>query len=180
MKHEPQPPQTTIPVTVTNVTDSLDSFAVNEDGETVYVPPSLSARFGLQRDQVRSVKVVPNNPAHAERVPWRAYYVEPLEKGQMELPLDHGPETDGPCDRPDEHKDPEDLVLDKMDDVGVMATGDVAALLGVSSMRARNLLDRMHTAGEVARADVFVDPGQQKASRTLWAQCLADMQGRWT
>lgn len=147
--------QQLVKIIVTNMTNKNDAFAANSIGECVYISPSLVERFDLQVGQEIWAKLVPNTPAHASRgVTWRAYLIE---EGHVETPP------------PTSEFSVEKRVLKALDAKEMMSTSDIAEFSGLTTVAARNLMDKLHREKRVVRADVVVNADQVKASRSVWA-----------
>ena len=175
MNHQPQPTDGLVEVHIVHVTKSGDAFGATRDGENVYIPPSLVAKFNVATGQMRQLKISPNSPEHVERgVAWRAYFIQPeadaaADERQLQLPLVYGGQ---PVPKLDPSVD--EIVWGWLNDNGAATTKAVARFLGVDTIPARRLLDKLHHNKRVVRADVHVGPAQIKASRAVWAVDEAD------
>ena len=143
-------------IVVTNITHKGDAFAMTGTGDVVYITPSLVDSCEISQGQHRRIKVVPNSPEHVARgIPFRAYFVER--------------ENDQPTPAPVTYATDETVVLEELRACEMMSTGDIAEFLDKDSMVVRRLMDKLHKAGRVVRADVYVNHDQTKASRSVWA-----------
>lgn len=145
----------TLTVMITNIAYKGDAFGATKEGEGVYISPQLAEDYGVKPGQERIVRAVPNAPEHAARgVVWRVFSIEPLDASGAQ---------------PEPEFSDEEIILDALERREMMSTGDIAALLGVESIACRRLLNGMHKAGSIVRADVFSRFEQTKASRSVWA-----------
>lgn len=147
----------TLTVMITNIAYKGDAFGATKDGEGVYISPQMAEDFDVKPGQERVVRAIPNSPEHATRgVVWRAFSIEPLHAADV------SPE-------PEPEFSDEEIILDALERREMMSTGDIAELIGMDSTACRRLLNGMHKAGSIVRADVFSRFEQIKASRSVWA-----------
>lgn len=152
----------TLDVIVTGGTYTGAIFAITEQGENVYIAAHLYNRDDTRMGDRLRVKVVPNFREQINKGnKWRAYFVEAA--------------TDQPAanEKPEPVWEPptDEQLVDHIDTHGVVSTGDVVRdfAFGDKFNQCRSQLDRLHRAGSLVRADVYVNHDQSKASYCLWA-----------
>lgn len=148
-------------ILITNLTVKNDGFGVNPDtGEGVYIPPGVTLAAKLVAGEYRWANLVPNAPGRS--VPHLAAFIDPVgtKPEQIELPLE--PEKQG-------EPDVEDQIMDLLEDTKTYyTTAEVAEQVGVSTGAARDHLEKLFNAEEVARADIFYK-SRNRAKTVLWA-----------
>jgi hypothetical protein len=146
-------------VIITHISSNNDAFGQDGNDEQVYVPRSLVERFPVNVGDVIECKLVRNAPQHADRCPWKAYHIKPQPLQQVSDPYEVI-EKEVPV---------EDVIAAELSRVEMMSTADVADLIGTDTNHVRPILERMHRNGDVVRADIYVQSGQSRPSRCVWA-----------
>lgn len=139
---------------ITNLTTNDDAFAIIPDTqEGVYIPPGVTRAARLVAGEMRRMNVIPNNPERQSNTKWMGVFVFP-------------PETE----MPDEHRDLCDRALPLFDgEDAYLTTGEVATRLGITTMKAREVLNKLFATHRLARADVY-HRSNKRAVNVLWAK----------
>jgi hypothetical protein len=131
------------------------AFGVRTDnGQQVFMPPSVVGGSKLYEGETVDVIIVPNNQFNAT-TEWFA----------IRVCRDEAP---APPPKPAMTIDDRAYSTIKISD-GYLTTAEMAELLGTDTTIAHNALLRLFNQGKIAKADVYGSGGQSRPSFCLWA-----------
>lgn len=74
----------------------------------------------------------------------------------------------------DEYYHYEKIILDALEKQGPMSTADLSEILDIDTTSVSNVCRSLHRTGNICRADVYRQLGQQRASLVVWAKHPSD------
>ena len=145
--------------------ETLTTFGSRIDnGERVFINSKLVKKYNIQEEEIRELVILPNSSSSHE-TPWRAVGVSVADaSGLRDVDVSVTPRV--------EEAKLEDRIVDFFDTEGnnfPHSAPSIADALGVDDLQMQHTLGRMHTTGEIAKAQVFARGTQDKASVVLWA-----------
>lgn len=151
-------------ILITNLTFKNDGFGVvPETGEGVYIPPGVTKAAELVAGEMRYARLIENAPERQTNTKYMGIYVEPLGGDADEA------EYDEPSPLLNKLNDIEDRVLEALEDAeSYLTTREVAREVNEEVLVVRDRLNKLFTAGSVARADIFHN-SNRRAMNVLWA-----------
>ena len=163
---------TKVPAIIDVVTYAGSAFAVNEQGQQIFINSRIVDRCDLSEGAEVLAYIVPNYEDKRDHIPWRALRVEVPRKIDVQATV-AGIETVMPAPEPQPAKtDPSWLeerifeLLAKED--GYWTTVAVAQQMDIDTKTAGNTLYRLFSKRRISKADVHANPDQARASFVLW------------
>ena len=135
-------------VYIVNVLENGPAFGVTDQGEGVFIPRSVANAAGAALGMELHARLVPNRQMRDD-TPLMAVFATRHE------PDAHAAST-------------EDKVVDLLSD-GYMTTPEIAESIDMTTTDTSNLLNAMFVAGKLAKASVYDNNSQTRASFLLWA-----------
>jgi len=153
MEHNTQKQQKEI--LITNITTKDDGFAViPETGEGVYIPPGVTKAASLVSGEMRFATLIENKPDHQKNTMFMGIYIQPVGDTAAETFEDEGIEKG---------------ILDILEDAeSYLTTGEIAYEVGQKNDLVWEKLNKLFTAGSVARADIY-HHSNRSSINVLWA-----------
>ncbi len=152
----------TVNVFIETQLETMTSFGVRVDnGEGVFIPARLAKKHNIVEEETRAMVLLPNVGDDAANTPWKAMTMSMTETTK---PAEETPRV--------EVAKLEDRIMayfDVVDNEHAITAPALAENLGVEDLQMQLALTRMHNAGDMAKAQVHVKGGQEKASWVLWA-----------
>lgn len=152
----------TVSVFIETQLDTKTSFGVRVDnGESVFINARLAKKYDIVEDETRAMVVLPNVGSDGDKTPWKAMSVSMTD---VLKPAE-------PTARVEVAK-LEDRIMDHFaveDNQYPHKASELADVLGEEDLQMQMTLTRMHTTGELAKAQVWAKGTQEKASFVLWA-----------
>lgn len=144
--------------------DTHTSFGVRYDtGERVFINSKLAKKYNINEDQVRELTLLPNSTDTHSDTPWRAVGVS-VQDAADNLVAEVSPRV--------ENAKLDERILSYFDierNQYPHKASELADALNTEDLQMQMALTRMHTAGEIAKAQVWAKGTQDKASFVLWA-----------
>ena len=147
---------------VTNRIATGSAFAMSAHGD-IFVPSALTGTLDLG-DPVPAIMCIRQT---GESTEWRALKILPQDAPeQPEQPQADSPDADSPATAP--------LLLDvlikrALATRGISTMPIIAEAIGMTQNDVKAEMARMHSRGEICRAQVHKTVDQDRASMTLWA-----------
>lgn len=145
--------------------DTKTSFGVRADnGERVFISSRMAKKYDLQEEDLKEFTLLPNTVSGAEDTPWKAVGLSVKEALQTAAVPEETPRV--------ELAKLEDRIMEHFDDEDSQyphKASELADALGVEDLLMQTTLTRMHSVGEIAKAQVWAKGTQDKASHVLWA-----------
>ena len=133
---------------IVNVLETGPAFAVTDQGEGVFIPRSVAGAAGADLGMELHARLVPNRQMR-EDTPWMAVFAT---RHEPDVPAASA----------------EDKVTSLLSD-GYMTTPEIADSLDMTTTDTSNLLNAMFVSGKLAKASVYANNSQTRASFLLWA-----------
>ena len=157
---------TKVPAIIDVLTYSGSAFAVNEQGEQIFVNARIVDRCDLAEGSEVFAYIVPNYEDKREHIPWRALRVEVPRKIDMVSGIQTITSVKDP------KKDPswlEERIFELLvSEDSYWTTVEIAEHLEIDTKTAGNALHRLFTKRRISKADVHANPDQGRASFVLW------------
>ena len=154
----------TAQVYVEHQLSTLTSFGVRADtGERVFINSKLAKKHSITEEELRELVLLPNSDGDNTDTPWRAVGVS-MNDAETTPPVELTPRV--------EVAKLEDRIMDHFaieDNQYPHKASELADVLGEEDLQMQMTLTRMHTTGELAKAQVWAKGTQEKASFVLWA-----------
>lgn len=183
--------ETTHEIIVTHMTRGKTAFGVcTTTAENAHISPAMVQKNNLSVGSVCRCILVSNIHDPHGRTPWRVAWigevgevqaaplVEPVQPVQPVAPV----QDQRPQPRP--NKDPvnrrqenitaahDALMFLKENCEFYYRTGEIGEAVGLGSKRMSNVMEHLHSLGQVYKASVTNSPDQARVSLTLWAANL--------
>ena len=177
------PGSKTVPCCIDQITAAGSAFGSTTDGDAVFFNSRIVARVDMTEGDLVDALVLPNYEDKRDTCSFRALRAE-VRGSIFDQPVsDMTSEEDDLSPENDEHSPEDDRletrmtnawqygqrILDTLDEIGPMSTSQLARHLDAPSMAIRTACLTLNKMGEVARADVFRNSMQTKASVCVWA-----------
>ena len=166
-----QNPIQTDQLTITNIIPTGTGFGVTSSGINVFVPPRVISAAGAEIGDVFTANLVNNDFNPSGRTPLIAVRLEREEKEDRN-------EAIKPCNKALSCRsvDARQKVLDMLDK-NIMTTAEIGDAFGISALGAKDILKSMWDKGEIAKATVYANGTQKRASFVIWALHVDDFLG---
>jgi hypothetical protein len=154
----------TVEIYIIHILDSGCAFAARtDDGEQAFVPASVVKASGAEEGDIATAKIIPNTHPNNAATPWVAVHVA---RSENQAPTPALPE----------------LSLDErayraVEELFLATTAEVGREVGTDVHLAHNALLRLFRAGRIAKADVYANYDQERASYCIWALDAKDFLG---
>jgi hypothetical protein len=165
---------TKVPAIIDVVTYAGSAFAVNEQGQQIFVNSRIVDRCDLSEGSEVIAYVVPNYEDKRDHIPWRALRVEVPRKINVQSTV-AGVEAVAPAPvlEPQSKKlEPswlEERIFELLaNENGYWTTTEIADEMDIDTRTAGNALHRLFTKRRISKADVHANPDQGRASFVLW------------
>lgn len=152
-----------MPVLIETISYAGSAFGVNDLGEQVFINARIVEKCDLEEGMSVMARVLPNYEDKRDQIPWRAMRVEEKTPEVVEEPA-------APAMSMQEQAMKNDLmVLDYIMNGYCYTTKQIADALDLDSRTVNNSCTRLFNAGEIAKAEVYSGPNQQRASFLIWS-----------
>jgi hypothetical protein len=157
----------TAEIYISHILDSGCAFAARTDnGQQAFVPPSVIKASGVDEGDIATAKVIPNTHQNNASTPWVAVHVT---RHEIQAPTPVKPE-----------RSLDDRAYHAVEELFLATTAEVSKEVGTDVHLAHNALLRLFKAGRVAKADVYANYDQERASYCIWALDPKDFLGEAT
>lgn len=147
-------------ITISNTHPKGYAFAVNADGEQVFIPPHVIQQTPVSNgDFVDAVLVVNPNDQSRHGTPWMA----------VKISLSEQEERQEKSVEPKFTRENDREVLEYISENSYVTTSEIAEEFAIDPTMAANVAKSLFAKGLISKADVFNRVGQQRASFVLWA-----------
>lgn len=154
-------------ILITNIIESGTAFAVTADtGEQVFIPSAVMRASSAELFTEVTAVLVPNQ-FQADRTPWLAAVIKSGDPAQA--PAQAPAPVAAPAVPSGNMAERDQRILDALEAFTYAVTAAIADATGIDPKSANNSLNRLFAAGKIAKADVYGNPDQTRASFVLWA-----------
>lgn len=153
-------------VMIESVSYTGSGFGSNENGEGVFFNQRLVEKVDLEMGDIVEAHAIPNYEDKRDVTPWRAIRVA-AEKAVVEVSEANDVEV---FVRTAAQLDGEVLDLLQDEEVAYWTSSDLADAADTDTTTVGNSCQRLFNRGQIARADVYGNPGQKHCSFLLWAE----------
>jgi len=157
-------------VLIDDIAYSGSAFGITIDsGEGVFINQRIVEAIKVKPGDRVMAFVLPNYADKRDAVPWRAMRIEVL--GSI---FEGMSEEDDEVIEEEEELNIEEVIVDRLDNLGPMRTATLARLVGRSTGEVQTLCLGLWAAKRIVMADVFKDPSQKRSSHRVWAVSIND------
>ena len=158
-----QNPVKTEQLTIVNIIPSGTGFGVTSDNISVFVPPRVISAADAEVGDIFSASLVANDFNPSGRTPLMAVRLQRVE-------------------RPQEPQEPQasshrDRIIEVLAANGYATSAEIGEALGMDAIGAKDVLKSMWDKGEIAKAMVYANGTQKRASLVMWALNVDDFFG---
>lgn len=158
-------------VLIDDIAYSGSAFGITVDkGEGVFINQRIVESVKVKPGDRVMAFVLPNYEDKRATIPWRAMRVEVLGSIFDDVSDEHFENDEEVI----EEQRIEELIVQKLDEVGPMRTATLARLVGRTAGEVQTLCLGLWAAKRIAMADVFKDPSQKRSSHRVWAVSIND------
>lgn len=158
-------------ITITNIITSGSGFGVTPDGISAFIPERVIQASGADIGQVFSAHLIQNDLNRSGRTPLLAVRLDREESEEAEAPKKRA--TKAPSRR---CEDTRQKVLDMLEG-HMMTSAEIGEALGTDAIGAKDVLKGMWEKGDIAKAVVYANGSQKRASFVMWALNADDFFG---
>ena len=158
-------------ITITNIITSGSGFGVTPDGISAFIPERVIQASGADIGQVFSAHLIQNDLNRSGRTPLLAVRLD--REGSEEAPAPKKRATKAPSRR---CEDTRKKVLDMLEG-HMMTSAEIGEALGTDAIGAKDVLKGMWEKGDIAKAVVYANGSQKRASFVMWALNADDFFG---
>ena len=145
-------------LTIVNIIPSGSGFGVTSDGTSVFVPPRVISAANAEIGDVFSANLIQNDLNPSGRTPFLAVRLERAgQQGAQAAKL-------------------RDLIIELLRHE-CMTSAEIGEAMGTDAIGAKDLLKSMWDKGEIAKAMVYANGTQKRASLVMWALNVDDFFG---
>ena len=155
-----QNPIQTEQLTIVNIIPTGTGFGVTSDGTSVFVPPRVITAANAEIGDVFSANLVNNDFNPSGRTPLMAGRLHRAEQPQEPQVSSH-----------------RDLIIEMLAANGYASSAEIGDALGTDAIGAKDVLKSMWDKGEIAKAMVYANGTQKRASLVMWALNVDDFFG---
>jgi hypothetical protein len=149
---------------ISHILDSGCAFAARtDDGSQTFVPPSVIKASGVDEGDIVAAKLIPNTHPNNASTPWVAVHVA-RPANSVSAPVKNEASLD-------------ERAYEAVCDLFLATTAEVGREVGTDVHLAHNALLRLFKAGRIAKADVYANYDQERASYCIWALDAKDFLG---
>lgn len=150
-------------LTIVNIIPSGSGFGVTSDGTSVFVPPRVISAANADIGDVFTANLIHNDLNPSGRTPFLAVRLERAVQ-------------------PQEPQEPQvsshrDLIIEMLAANGYASSAEIGDALGTDAIGAKDVLKSMWDKGEIAKAMVYANGTQKRASLVMWALNVDDFFG---
>lgn len=158
--------QNNVEILITNLSLKNDGFAVTcGTGDGVYIPPSVTNASDIIPGETRKATLVENDPDRQDKSKYKAIFI----MGPASSKDEDEAEYDEPSPLLKKLNDIEAGILDALEDAeSYLTTREIAREINEEVVVVRDRLNKLFTAGSVARADIY-HHSNRRAMNVLWA-----------
>lgn len=161
-------------ITITNIITSGSGFGVTPDGISAFIPERVIQASGADIGQVFSAHLIQNDLNRSGRTPLLAVRLD--RNGTEATEVAEAPKkraTKAPSRR---CEDARQKVLDMLDG-HMMTSAEIGDALNTDAVGAGSFLHGMWEKGDIAKAVVYANGSQKRASFVMWALNADDFFG---
>ena len=158
-------------ITITNIITSGSGFGVTPDGISAFIPERVIQASGADIGQVFSAHLIQNDLNRSGRTPLLAVRLDREGSEEAEAPKKRA--TKAPSRR---CEDTRRKVLDMLEG-HMMTSAEIGDALGTDAIGAKDVLKGMWEKGDIAKAVVYANGSQKRASFVMWALNADDFFG---
>lgn len=158
-------------ITITNIITSGSGFGVTPDGISAFIPERVIQASGADIGQVFSAHLIQNDLNRSGRTPLLAVRLDREGSEEAEAPKKRA--TKAPSRR---CEDTRKKVLDMLEG-HMMTSAEIGEALGTDAIGAKDVLKGMWEKGDIAKAVVYANGSQKRASFVMWALNADDFFG---
>ena len=158
-------------ITITNIITSGSGFGVTPDGISAFIPERVIQASGADIGQVFSAHLIQNDLNRSGRTPLLAVRLD--REGSEEAAAPKKRATKAPSRR---CEDTRKKVLDMLEG-HMMTSAEIGDALGTDAIGAKDVLKGMWEKGDIAKAVVYANGSQKRASFVMWALNADDFFG---
>ena len=155
-----QNPIQTEQLTIVNIIPTGTGFGVTSDGTSVFVPPRVITAANAEIGDVFSANLVNNDFNPSGRTPLMAVRLQRAEQPQEPQAVGH-----------------RDRIIEMLAANGYASSAEIGEALGTDAIGAKDVLKSMWDKGEIAKAMVYANGTQKRASLVMWALNVDDFFG---
>ena len=155
-----QNPIQTEQLTIVNIIPTGTGFGVTSDGTSVFVPPRVISAANAEIGDVFSANLVNNDFNPSGRTPLMAVRLQRAEQPQEPQVSSH-----------------RDLIIEMLAANGYASSAEIGEFIGTDAIGAKDVLKSMWDKGEIAKAMVYANGTQKRASLVMWALNVDDFFG---
>lgn len=171
---------------VDHLTPAGSAFAATVEGDAVFISNRLVDLLGLTQEEINKGPVplrcfvLLNYEDKRATCRFRALTATRLapEVAAVDKPADpkveavNKPAPNETSD--DQYYHNEKIILEALEKQGPMSTADLSEILDIDTTSVSNVCRSLHRTGNICRADVYRQLGQQRASLVVWAKHPSD------
>ena len=150
-------------LTIVNIIPSGSGFGVTSDGTSVFVPPRVISAANADIGDVFTANLIQNDLNPSGRTPFLAVRLEravqPQEVAEAN-PVGY-----------------RDRIIEVLSGEGYATSAEIGEALGTDAIGAKDVLKSMWEKGEIAKAMVYANGTQKRASLVMWALNVDDFFG---